>query len=839
MITHNPELCLAEEFVQQTGCNLFLTGKAGTGKTTFLHNIRKNCNKRMVVTAPTGVAAINAGGVTLHSLFQLPFGPFVPGGENNWQHKFSREKINLLKSLNLLIIDEISMVRADLLDSIDHVLRRYRRSNASFGGVQLLLIGDLHQLAPVVKPGEWQLLKEVYDSPYFFSSMAIRQTELITVELTHIYRQSDHKFISLLNKVRDNSVNAETLTALNKRYNQDLADTAVNKPGYITLCSHNSSADSINEKRLAQLKNRVKIFDAVIEGDFPEKSYPTPPELTLKVGAQVMFIKNDSSHEKRFFNGKIGEITKITKDTIQIRCPGERDDIIVEPATWDNIQYSLNEETMEVEENRVGSFIQYPLKLAWAITIHKSQGLTFDKAIIDAEAAFSHGQVYVALSRCRTLEGIVLSTPLRSSSIKIDKTVHSFTQQAAANPPDPAKLQAEKIRYQQSLILDCFSFTTLHSHLDWLCRVFARNKDLLRLPALGNPMEFREEIAASICRVGVNFGNQLRSMFSEEIMPTEDPLVSERILKAQQYFLDKLQTRLAPKIADLEPETDNKETRKQAMRVIDRLREEAGVKTAGITSCSGGFTVTKYLRAIAEAELIQKKKSPSARKTPAVTYVESDIEHPELYTQLKTWRTTTAKDQNLPPFQVMHQKTLVQISVHLPSTITELKKIKGIGDTLAYRYGQEIIKLVNEYRASNDIKTVHLPKQSSLTDVEISKKPAAGNTRQETFKLYKEGLSPAEIAAARSLTVQTIEKHLTHFVSSGEIDLHDLVSLEKQRLIEEALKAGQRKLGEVKAELGENISYGEIHYVRAALKAQEKQTLSPSTPDKKPGCEEG
>ena len=431
----NLELQLADAFVRDTGCNVFLTGKAGTGKTTFLHNIKKDCEKRMVVTAPTGVAAINAGGVTLHSFFQMPFGPFIPGSEHTRQHKFSRDKINIIKSLDLLVIDEISMVRADLLDGVDSVLRRYRRSNLAFGGVQLLLIGDLHQLAPVVKNEEWRMLQAHYASPYFFSSTALGKTELISVELQHIYRQADDTFISLLNKVRDNRLDTESLNALNARYIKDFETEQGANEGYITLCTHNQSADRINSTRLEQLSHSAHRFSAKVEGEFPEHSYPTPSTLELKVDAQVMFMRNDASHEKRYFNGKIGKITRISGDRISIKCRDDNDEIVVEPATWENIDYSLDEETMEVSENKIGAFVQYPLKLAWAITIHKSQGLTFDNAIIDAQSSFAHGQVYVALSRCRTLEGMVLSTPLALNSVKTDRTVLQFTEQAGQNLP--------------------------------------------------------------------------------------------------------------------------------------------------------------------------------------------------------------------------------------------------------------------------------------------------------------------------------------------------------------------------------------------------------------------
>jgi ATP-dependent exoDNAse (exonuclease V) alpha subunit len=396
MAYSNPELKLADDFVQFTDCNVFLTGKAGTGKTTFLHNLRNNSAKRMIITAPTGVAAINAGGVTLHSFFQLPFGPFLPGSETSEQNRqrqfrFSKIKKQIIKSLDLLVIDEISMVRADLLDAVDSVLRRHRRSNDPFGGVQLLMIGDLHQLSPVARQTDWQLLQEHYESVYFFSSKALARTEFVTIELKHIYRQADAGFIKILNQVRDNRLDQAGINELNRRYIPNFAPEE--EEGYITLTTHNHSAEHINQIKLKKLPAKERAFQAEITGDFPEHIYPTAADLRLKEGAQVMFIRNDASPDKLYYNGKIGKITKISSQGISIKCRGEQQEIVVEPLTWENINYTVDDKTKEITEKIIGEFNQYPLKLAWAITIHKSQGLTFDKAVIDAEAAFAHGQV--------------------------------------------------------------------------------------------------------------------------------------------------------------------------------------------------------------------------------------------------------------------------------------------------------------------------------------------------------------------------------------------------------------------------------------------------------------
>ncbi|NQU64616.1 MAG: AAA family ATPase, partial [SAR324 cluster bacterium] len=425
----NPELQLAEQFVEQTASHLFLTGKAGTGKTTFLKNLQLKSAKNMIVTAPTGVSAINAGGVTLHSFFQLPLGPYVPGSEIHDQggrskFRFSKQKREILNRLDLLVIDEISMVRADILDAVDAVLRRYRAIDEPFGGIQLLMIGDLHQLPPVVKPVDWDLLRPYYDTAYFFSSLALRKTGFTTIELKQVYRQSDPRFIHILNQLRDNRLDEQALVELGNRYLKGFTPEA--GQGFITLTTHNAGATRLNISQLKALDGEVRSYSAEISGEFPENIYPAPSSLDLKKGAQVMFLRNETSLDRTYFNGKIGLVQQLSHDAIDVICPGETGAIRVQPVEWENIRYRLHPEKKKVEEEIIGTFKQYPLKLAWAITIHKSQGLTFDQAIIDAEDAFVHGQAYVALSRCRSLDGVVLSSPLSAYGIKPDQALLSF-----------------------------------------------------------------------------------------------------------------------------------------------------------------------------------------------------------------------------------------------------------------------------------------------------------------------------------------------------------------------------------------------------------------------------
>lgn len=406
----NTQSLLAEEYVNNTGTSVFLTGKAGTGKTTFLKHICETTTKRCVIVAPTGVAAINAGGSTIHSFFQLPFSLFLPDvpeylSEYNAKGRMTlrKSKIDIIRSIELLIIDEISMVRADLLDAVDDRLRRYRRNSKPFGGVQLLMIGDLQQLPPIVSDEEMQYMRKVYPSPFFFNSLALKKLKYITIELTHVYRQPDREFVNLLNNIRQNNFDAETLEKLNSRYNPDFDPS--DKEHYIRLTTHNRQADDINESKLESLKGKSRNFTARIEGNFPEYLYPAAAELKLKAGAQVMFVRNDPSPEKLYFNGKIVTVTGFSDEGI-VTNDAYGNEIIVTPTTWENTKYVINDESKEIESVVEGTFTQVPLRLAWAITIHKSQGLTFDKAIIDVGRAFTFGQTYVALSRCRTLAAL-------------------------------------------------------------------------------------------------------------------------------------------------------------------------------------------------------------------------------------------------------------------------------------------------------------------------------------------------------------------------------------------------------------------------------------------------
>jgi len=468
---------IAAKFINYTSRHIFLTGKAGTGKTTFLRNLIELTHKKAVIVAPTGIAAINAAGVTIHSLFQLPFGTYLPKQPAvepfNQQYNTPRSivrhlqmnttKRRIFQDLELLIIDEVSMLRADLLDAIDMVLRYIRKNNASFGGVQVLFIGDLHQLPPVVKSNEWQLLGEFYNSAYFFDAHALQQNPPVYIELEKIYRQADSVFINLLNNLRNNEITQEDIILLERYYKAGFLPAKNDK--YITLTTHNQRADTLNKKSLEELEGKSHYFKAATEGEFPENSYPAEFSLELKLGAQIMFIKNDQSGDRRFFNGKIATVIDLRHDVIEVETEGEREKIVLEKYTWKNIRYSNHKVTNEIEEEVIGKFIQYPIKLAWAITVHKSQGLTFDKAIIDIGNAFAPGQIYVALSRLRSLDGLVLTSQISRTGIRQDQNVSHFSKNKQNQEPLDEQIKSESDAFLKAYLLQCFDLTPLDNYV--------------------------------------------------------------------------------------------------------------------------------------------------------------------------------------------------------------------------------------------------------------------------------------------------------------------------------------------------------------------------------------
>lgn len=700
----NPQLDLAWNFLEQTGTNIFLTGKAGTGKTTFLRKLKERSPKRMIVVAPTGVAAINAGGVTMHSFFQLPFGPYLPSMQSNdtnnrLKMNFNREKIAIIKSLDLLVIDEISMVRADVLDAINDVLQRYRDRNKPFGGVQLLMIGDLQQLAPVVVPSEWDMIHQHYNSPYFFESKALKSTEYLTLELRHIYRQSDSEFINILNRVRENNIDATTLDALNSRYIANFEPE--DSEGYITLTSHNNSAWVINERRLENLTTPAYTFKCEIEGDFPEYIYPNDSDLTLKKGAQVMFVKNDTSGQHRYFNGKIGQVTYVDQSRIEVTLDDIATPIQVEISEWTNTKYTINPNTKEIRETVEGVFRQFPLKAAWAITIHKSQGLTFERAIIDAAGSFSHGQVYVALSRCRNFEGLVLRTPLQSNAIINDATISAYSKNAEENQPDETILSTQSRLYYQSLLIDMFNFVPLMIKLRVAQKVFNEHLDKLYPKLTERWNETSHTFSNEIFTVSEKFHRQIESIITSTPNLDNNPQLTDRIIKAQSYFLAKCEQIIVPIVDSSNVVVDNKETKKMLSDALKKLNEVLIVKLAVLAiDNKDGFTIHNYLDTRAKATLNELKlktiKIEKIEKT-SVDSSSSDIENPELFELLRSWRKEIAERDKVPSYVVMQQKALITLCSVLPQNNDELLSIKGIGKSFISKYSDQVLLIVKDW----------------------------------------------------------------------------------------------------------------------------------------------
>ncbi len=695
----NQKLDFVEELVLFTDSHIFLTGRAGTGKTTFLKNLPLKTYKRMVVVAPTGVAAINAGGQTIHSFFQLPFGPQLPENAQGKAYnakslaaqyqKLNKKKINLIRSLDLLIIDEISMVRADVLDAIDAVLRRVRRSQKPFGGLQLLMIGDVHQLAPVAKPEEWEVLSPYYDTPYFFGSHVLKKAPYICVELEHIYRQHDEGFITLLNKVRNNHMDADCVRLLNTRFKPGFVPN--DEEGYITLTTHNYQADQINESKLEAIKEKPLTFKAEVHGTFPENTYPTKEELVLKVGAQVMFVKNDPTPEKAFFNGKIGRLVGYDEKegTVTVKCGKEY--IVVPRLTWQNMEYTINAENQDIEEKEIGSFKQIPLRLAWAVTIHKSQGLTFDKVIVDAGQAFAHGQVYVALSRCTSLEGLVLKTRITSSALVNDYSVDQFVEHLPEKEPTQEKVDQLRHEYELETLLELIDFEGIYRSFGRLTKTIYANSSLFEDLIIRDISQRRNNIYQELCCVGRKFESQIRKLHEAAQSCEQNPTLQERIIKGVAYFEEHLKA-ITVGLFDLPFKTDNQAVNEQLSEALKLLQEDITMKTSCLEACKDGFTVMVYQKT-KSVSAIEKEKGSKKK----VEIKDDVMDGSPLYAALSAWRLQKAQDADVPAFTIAHNTTLKAIAQAKPVTLSELKEVKGIGTRKMKLFGDEIIDIVLKY----------------------------------------------------------------------------------------------------------------------------------------------
>ncbi len=804
----NPQLELAFDYVRETSTSIFLTGKAGTGKTSFLRQVKDEGCKRMAIVAPTGVAAINAGGMTIHSLFQLPFGLHVPDAKRKEEHrKFSRQKLNLIRSLDMLVIDEISMVRADLLDAVDEALRRFRDDDRPFGNLQLLMIGDLHQLPPVVKQEDWETLNRYYETPYFFGSLALKKTNYVSIELKHIYRQSDATFIELLNKVRDSRLDDATLRTLNSRYVANFRPPP--KEPYITLTATNAVALEINARNLKLLPGELNKFSAQIVGDFPANAYPTEEHLEFKRGAQVMFIKNDSEPEKKYFNGKIGRIVNITDEGIHVRCEGEDSDIFVVPADWKNVKYALNETTKEIEEQVLGVFTQYPLKLAWAITIHKSQGLTFDRAIIDAQAAFAHGQVYVALSRCKSFEGIVLRSMIDYGSVKTDPVVKHYSAEADRNSPSASQVQQAKRQYQQHLIEDLFSFQAIAECLKRLQQAYREHQSSLGSEAWDQVSGLTKQAHEALITVADKFHPQLLAYFEQDCLPELHPVLRDRIGKAATYFTEKLNG-LMQAASAIPKQIENQAVRQTVSFRFEQLQLQLFIKRASFAACKNGFSTVAYKRAQFDAELDFANQFQNKFKEEVVP---EGVPHPQLYAQLLKYRQQMADKQGVSPRTVLITPSLRELVITLPTTLNAVGKIHGIARKRLERYGNDLASMIQQYCQANQVLT------GEASDLNQSGMPIG--TKQLSLSMFQAGKTITQIAEVRKLSPGTIQGHLAHFVQENLLDVHSLLEQSKLAEIKQFCLANPTStLGDAKTHFGTKFDYGELRLAFSHLQSR-------------------
>lgn len=751
---------MAARFVNSTNRHVFLTGKAGTGKTTFLRQLAQHTHKRFVILAPTGIAALNARGVTIHSQFLLPLGSFVPErhlpadipeGGTFWdrdnltrQHPLNGQRRDVLRSVDLLIIDEVSMLRADLLDAVDHRMRQMKgRYDTSFGGAQVLMIGDLYQLPPVVKDHEWSVLKRWYRSAHFFEARALQPYAdgtggFVHIELDKIFRQQDEGFIRILNNFRNNTVTAEDVHALNAYYKPELAHTS---EGIITLTTHNNKADELNRAALDRLNGPSVHFQAEVDGVFPESMYPLPEQLELRVGAQVMFTRNDP--EKAYFNGKLARVTKLTDESIEVVLLEEDLPYVLKRAVWENKRYTVEASTKELKEDLIGSFTQYPIKLAWAITVHKSQGLTFDKAIIDVGQAFAPGQVYVALSRLRSLQGLILRTRIHPNVVSSDAEVVAFTARRDDRAALPAMLQAEQLQYVHEVINASFNLERLRLTAD---RVMKE-----RDATFFADTEIRQALVDLVAMLKTEDVNTLkfRGQLFRLLGESDREVLLDRLRKGSIYYLDLLFTFIA------------------------RLMRNAAVLSR--------LTGTKeYREDLADLDLLLMKQAATMSK--AVHVVRCILEGREV-----------VRDE------VGERKMHDRRTALLEQTAAYMVEHHPVGSGSSGRVRK---KRVRE---------------------EGAPKPQKGDSYKLSCSLFVEGLSVQEIATKRGLTVTTVESHMVPGIRSGQVDIVKLLSdADRDAIAARLTEFPEANSKEHFAALNGQHSYGRIRMVQAWLERLEE-----------------
>ncbi len=814
-IERNEIFELAYRFVTETAENIFLTGKAGTGKTTFLKYLKEHCTKNTIVAAPTGVAAINAGGVTLHSLFQLPFHPFIPssGGKDDLlgKMKYNKQRIQLLRKMELLVIDEISMVRCDTMDAIDTLLKSVRRNyHVPFGGVQLLCIGDLHQLPPVAQNQEWSILQEYYASPFFFDSMAVKEQQPILIELNKIYRQKEQSFVELLNNVRTNNMAAEDFELLHERFIPGF------RPGYdekfITLTSHNKQAELINNSEIQKLLSPAFTYQAEIENEFPEHIFPADPSLMLKQGAQVMFIKNDVV-EKKYFNGKIGVVTRLDNDKIVVDCAGMEIDVYKE--TWENSRYTLNRTDSKLQQEVIGTFTQYPLRLAWAITIHKSQGLTFEKVMIDAGAAFSSGQVYVALSRCTSLGGIVLLSKIPTSAIYSNDHVVKGQSSLTHKGSLAERFEGARQMFTQQLLEDIFAFSIIESELNSLQYHVNEQNQKLNSNAVEWMTKLQENFRVEKMN-GLKFIRQINILLKEQPVVEDNEGLQTRIAAAANHFIPKFKS-LLEELKNQPLITEHKETADLINEYLNTAAIAIFETNYYLEFCKTQFSLISFLKY--KIDFAQPKfniTSYASSKKSSKT----DSPNPELYDTIKRWRDMVCEDEGTLIFMVATHLMMKDIATFLPRTSRDLLLISGFGKAKVDKYGEDILQTVNDYCELHHVESNMATKPVSPKK-ERKTKPVTEkiDTKESTYNLFKEGKTIAEIAVIRNFAVQTIEGHIAAFIEKGIVEITSLMSNEKYEEIAKIMKQrGEKTLTDLKPLLP-NASFGEMRMVEAALKA--------------------
>lgn len=755
METLSAEANYVLQFINQTNRSIFLTGKAGTGKTTLLKEIINSTHKNCVVVAPTGIAALNAGGVTIHSLFQLPFGGFIPDSSANAHFssqikfetkatlnrhfKMSASKKAVIQNMELLIIDEVSMLRADLLDAIDYMLQSVRRKKQAFGGVQVLFIGDLLQLPPIIREEEWKTLRNYYSGKFFFHSHVVQTNPPLYVELSKIFRQTDEIFIDLLNNLRNNTITSKNISFLNQ-FVQPNFNLKANK-GYITLTTHNAKADAINEQSLKDLEGTSVKFKANIVDDFPDKIFPLEEYLELKVGAQIMFIKNDLSFEKNYFNGKMGFIKSLSNDEIWVHFPDENKKIEVERYEWQNIRYFVNDNTKEIEEEVLGTFVHFPIKLAWAITVHKSQGLTFDKAALDVSQVFLPGQAYVALSRLRSLNGLILLSPIQMNGISNDDDVMNYSANKASTDVLQSELQKQTKLFLHHYLKNSFDWTELAQ--EWRNHKFSYlDSDLSAKSKHKNWADEQLDFCEALLDPAKKFRSQLDKIFNDD--KVDFKFINERIQAAYGYFFEKIDTLEYQILYKIEEIKRIKQVKQfyQELQVIEELQTNAVLRL---------MKAKKLIENVMNETILDKQSLNS-----------SEIKN---YKRIKTER-----------------------------VIEDFKK-----------------KNINLIEEKEDV-SYYQPKKKK------SEKEAKKPTTQITYELWVDKNSIEEIALIRKLTVGTILTHFTKLVQDKAVAINDVLPEDKLKSLSKLFENyNEETLNTMKEQVGEDFSWNELRLFKASL----------------------